>query len=151
MSLNPLFRLYNPTDISQRINRKKPERKQSMDSLNIFGKGLFGDRTFILDEYRDPTYAHNLILELLVDFGLVFGTLIAQFVLFLIIKALIVSIKSKNLLLIKMSFAMISVLFVKHMISASFLTSFDFWFYIGLSVHIVIFNTAKLNSEVHNL
>lgn len=40
---------------------------------NWFGRGLWGDRRILFDAFNQPTYAHNFILEMLIQFGYIFG------------------------------------------------------------------------------
>lgn len=40
------------------------------DEYTLFGSGLYGDRILTGTE----TYAHNLVIEILIDFGVIFGT-----------------------------------------------------------------------------
>lgn len=108
---------------------------QAIENVGILGKGLFGDRTVLLDEYLNPIYPHNFILEILVDFGMILGPVLLVIFAAVVGKALLVSLKSGDSQQIQMSFAMISVFLVRHMVSASFLTSLDFWFYIGLTLN----------------
>ncbi len=110
---------------------------QAIHNIDFLGKGLFGDRTVIIDEYAHATYAHNFFLEILVDFGWIIGLLVLAGLIVLFIRAFRCSLKSNSSMLIKISFIMISIIFAKHMISTSFLTSVDFWFYLGLAVYIV--------------
>lgn len=112
---------------------------QAIENVGILGKGLFGDRTVLLDEYFNPIYPHNFILEILVDFGMILGSVLLVIFAAAVGKALLVSLKSGDSQQIQMSFAMISVLLVRHMVSASFLTSLDFWFYIGLTMNWIIY------------
>lgn len=114
---------------------------QAIRGIGFFGQGLFGDRTVIIDEYGHATYAHNFLLEIIVDFGAIIGILFAIYFLYAVLKAVRIAVISKNHSLIKLTFAMISVLFAKHMISTSFLISFDFWFYFGLAMNIVIYRS----------
>ena len=111
---------------------------QAINNIGFWGKGLFGDRTVILDEYAHPAYAHNFILEILVDFGWIIGLILVVFLCGLFIRAVRIAVSSESPVLIKFTFAMISIIFAKHMISTSFLTSFDFWFYLGLAANLVI-------------
>lgn len=118
--------------------------KQALDNITILGKGLFGDRTVIINEYGQNVYAHNILLELLVDFGAVFGLVFILVFIGIIIKASTVIKASGNKLYLKVNYAFIAILMVKHMVSASFLTSFDFWLYFGLAVHFTINNQDYL-------
>lgn len=120
--------------------------KQAIDSIGIMGKGLFGDRTVILDEYHNPVYPHNFILEVMVDFGMVIGSILVLSFIVLVIKAVFKSYKSNDMQKIQMTYAMLTILLIKHMVSASFLTSFDFWFYIGLAMNLIIYSNDCLKS-----
>ena len=51
-------------------------------NLNILGHGLWGDKVILGD-----AYVHNIILEILCDFGIIFGTVIIVFLLYVIFKA----------------------------------------------------------------
>lgn len=115
---------------------------QAINNIGFLGKGLFGDRTVILDEYAHPAYAHNFLLEILVDFGWIVGLILVVFLCVLFIRSVRSALTSESTVLIKLTFAMISIIFAKHMISASFLTSFDFWFYLGLAANLVISREA---------
>lgn len=118
---------------------------QAIENVGILGKGLFGDRTVLLDEYLNPIYPHNFILEILVDFGMILGPVLLVIFAAVVGKALLVSLKSGDSQQIQMSFAMISVFLVRHMVSASFLTSLDFWFYIGLTINWIIYRNYNDN------
>lgn len=120
---------------------------QAIRNIGFLGKGLFGDRTVILDEYAHAAYAHNVILELLVDFGWIIGIILAFVFVSYVLKAYIVSKKSTEPMMHKFSIIMVSLLFAKHMISASFLTSFDFWLYFGFAINLVTYRNhyAKQN------
>ena len=112
--------------------------KQAINNISLFGEGLFGDRAILHNENGALTYAHNFILEIMVDFGLIVGAVVLIVFFALIIKATHIAIASRDSALTGMTFLMLAGLLVKHMVSASFLTSFDFWFYVGLAAHIVI-------------
>lgn len=45
-----------------------------------FGYGLFGDRYCVYESLGFADYTHNFVLELLCDFGILFGTLIVSFI-----------------------------------------------------------------------
>ena len=124
--------------------------RQALENIGFFGKGLFGDRTVIINEYGQATYAHNLLLEIMVDFGLAVGVAVLICFIVLFIRAYKYSLKMGSSLLIKVTFVMISIVFAKHMISTSFLTSFDFWFYFGLAVCIVT-NRDKIMQSGHGM
>ena len=121
---------------------------QAVGSIGVFGKGLFGDRTVLLDEYHNPTYPHNFILEIMMDFGMIVGPILILLFVFLIMRALFIALKSGEIQRIQIAFAMVAILFVKHMVSASFLTSFDFWFYVGLALNWIIYQSDSSRSEI---
>lgn len=112
--------------------------KQAINNIGFLGKGLFGDRTVILDEYAHPAYAHNFVLEILVDFGWIIGLVLVVLLANLFVRAVRSALTSESTVLVKLTFAMIGIIFAKHMISTSFLTSFDFWFYLGLAANLVV-------------
>lgn len=114
---------------------------QSIDNIGLLGKGLYGDRTVLLDEYHNPVYPHNFVLEVMIDCGMILGSILILAFAILITRAVLVSFKSGNLQKIQMTFAMLTVLLVKHMVSASFLTSFDFWFYVGIAMNLIIYRS----------
>ena len=88
-------------------------RTQLREQLNLFGHGLFGDR--VITEGR---YAHNIFLEILVEFGLIFGTLLSILLLLIILGGLLTKDKEKRLLFI----VFFSSSFVKLMMSSSYLS-----------------------------
>lgn len=55
----------------------------AMENLNFFGYGLFGDRVLL-----NGRYVHNLFLEIVVDFGILFGFFIVVSLSYVIFKAI---------------------------------------------------------------
>lgn len=110
--------------------------ENAIRSIRLIGYGLFGDRTVIVNEYNDPSYVHNWILEILLSFGLVLGMIVVALIFYFIIRAFIFSKKSLDMRKIMLSYALFSVLMIKHSISASFITSIDFWFYLGMGYYL---------------
>lgn len=111
--------------------------KMSWDYIRIIGYGLFGDRTVVKNEYGNASYAHNWLLEMLVSFGWVLGLLAIAFVLGVVLKSIVVANRSKNTTLVLLSYSVFCIIMVKHFISASFASSIDFWFYLGIG-HCII-------------
>lgn len=109
---------------------------EAFENFNAFGYGLFGDRTVLYEPNNPVVYAHNWILEIVLSYGVILGIVLVFFILYYISKSFIVSIRLKDRLVISMMISAVSILMVKHMLSASFMTSLDFWFYFGLSVSI---------------
>ena len=57
----------------------------------IFGNGLYGDRVLMKESQlfaEDTTYAHNLFVEWIVDFGIVIGIILSVSFIVLLIKGL---------------------------------------------------------------
>lgn len=122
--------------------------KMSIENIRFIGYGLFGDRTVVRNEYNDSSYAHNWMLEMLVSFGWIIGIIAVVFVLWVVIRCLLVANKSKNIILVVMSYAVLSIIMVKHFISASFVSSIDFWFYLGVGYCITrMFNEKEEKME----
>lgn len=119
--------------------------KMSWNHVRIIGYGLFGDRTVVKNEYNNASYAHNWLLEMLVSFGWILGLLAIAFVLWIVLKSIIVANRSKNTTLVLLSYAVFCIIMVKHFISASFASSIDFWFYLGIGYCII--ETEK-NTEI---
>ena len=117
--------------------------------LDFFGRGLFGDRTILSEGTRTTgVYAHNWALELALDFGLVLGLVAIIALAYIIFKSFVVAIKSNDTTYRLLAISMFSILMVKHMISASFLTSFDFWFYLGICALILVENKKTKKERV---
>lgn len=105
--------------------------------IGFIGYGLFGDRTIVLNEYNNPSYVHNWMLEVLLSFGIVLGLIIIGIILWIIFKCYFVTKKSSDPRMIMLNYAVFSVLMIKHSISASFVTSIDFWFYLGMGYFLI--------------
>lgn len=89
-------------------------------NLKVLPDGLWGDR-----QYSD-VYVHNWILEILLDAGIVFGAFIICYVIFLNIRAIICTKKSRNLGYLVMLCFGISLVWIKFMVSSSFLLDSNF-------------------------
>lgn len=92
----------------------------------ILGYGIFGDRVI-----TGGSYVHNIVLELLCDFGIFIGTAVMIALIVLIIKALKCSKDGTVFYFILM---LISLVFTKLMLSGSYLTEQYLYFLIGISV-----------------
>ena len=62
---------------------------------------------------------------------------------FCLVKALMVAKSSNNKVIIMLAFGAFSIIMIKHFISASFIISIDFWFYLGF-----IMNTNKYAEDL---
>lgn len=90
---------------------------------NAWGFGIYGDRPLL-----DGTYAHNIFLEVLIDFGLVLGTLILLLFIVFMIKVFL-SFKDKKLFLLFFSLG-----FLPFLKSGSYLGSIEFSILIGFLI-----------------
>lgn len=90
------------------------------------GIGLAGDRIV-----SGAVYSHNILLEIVSDFGIVLGVIIVVALIILILKALITKDKEKyNMFIIWASLG-----FVHLMVSNSYLIDFRFWIFLGLIIN----------------
>lgn len=111
--------------------------EMAWNHIRFIGYGLFGDRTVVVNEYNNPSYAHNWMLEMMVSFGWILGTVAVLYVLWIVIKSVIVAYRKKDKTTALLSYSVFSIIMVKHFISASFASSIDFWFYLGLGYYII--------------
>ena len=89
----------------------------------LLGIGIAGDRRII-----GGSYAHNIFIEILGNFGIVIGIIINITMVFLIIRSLLTKDKEKYDLIIMW----LSLGYVHLMISGSYLTDIKFWIFLGL-------------------
>lgn len=101
----------------------------------VFGFGLFGDRFLI----SSGQYIHNFFLELLTDFGLIIGGAIIIYIIVISFKAVKICWSSKNSNAIYFIIISIVFVYVKFMISASYLESTECFFAVGILYNIVRF------------
>lgn len=99
--------------------------------INAFGYGIYGDR----DITSTHQYAHNIILELLIDFGMLLGGIFCICLLSLMINAFAslyrITDKNKRILIcVSLSF-----LCCKYMFSASYLHLPEFWFFLSIIIN----------------
>lgn len=100
----------------------------------FIGLGLTGDR-FILQ----GGYVHNLLIEILSNFGLVIGTILIVFVIFFLIKALFIKdTKKYNMIIIWLSLG-----FVHLFVSGTYLTDLNFWIMLGLNFKLLFSKNIK--------
>lgn len=91
----------------------------------ILGIGLAGDRRF-----TDTGYAHNFFLEVLSNFGVVFGSIILIILIFIIMRKLLTVNDGKyNMILVWLSLG-----FVPLLVSSSYLINIKFWIFMGLII-----------------
>lgn len=110
--------------------------------ISVFGMhGIFGDRLILND-----SYTHNIVLELMIDYGAFLGIVLFIILSIMSIKALVWSRRMDNSC-VMWCISALSIFFVKMMVSASYLTSIDFWFYFGLILWVINQKKAKKISD----
>ena len=97
--------------------------------INFFGHGLFGDRLFL-----SGAYAHNILLEVLINFGYIVGTLICILFITYVIKSFKVAFKTSSDSIAILLLTGISLICVKYMFSSSYLHATEFWLFSGLMI-----------------
>jgi O-antigen ligase len=96
----------------------------------ILGIGLAGDRRLI------NTYVHNIVLEILANFGTIIGSAFIILLALISFKTLFLS----NKKVFDMISIWISIGLVHLIISSSYLLDFKFWIFLGLAIrHIRVF------------
>lgn len=103
---------------------------QEISKNPILGIGLAGDRR-VLGGY----YSHNIVLEILGDFGIIAGSLVILSLGILIFIALFYS---KDKVISNIIYIWFSIGLVHLMISSSYLIDFKFWIFLGLSLRAVL-------------
>ena len=92
----------------------------AFNNIKLLPDGLWGDRQY------SNVYVHNWILEIMLDFGVLLGSLIVLFILVLLMKALKFSFHSKNTIMVAMFAYSLSMLGVKFLVSSSLLVDSGF-------------------------
>jgi len=101
----------------------------------IIGTGLGGDRLII------GGYAHNFLLEIITNFGIFIGGILATLMFLFLIKSLLISDKRKyNMIIIWFSMG-----FVHLMVSSSYLTDIKFWIFAGLMIKMLFNNNSEFS------
>lgn len=90
--------------------------------------GLFGDRYMLRKTWPWMSYAHNFVLEILMDFGYLFGSILLLVCIGLIIKNL----RIKNEASMQFTLILVCLVMIRLMVSSSFLI--EGYFYIMLGV-----------------
>lgn len=102
-------------------------------NLNIFGHGLYGDRVI------NGVYSHNLLVEILFEYGLLFGILLFIVILSIVSKALL----SKNDDIQLLAFVFLTTGFFKLFLSGSYLNQEPSFFIL------LAFGITTLQKSVH--
>lgn len=101
-----------------------------IENLNILGYGLYGDRMLI-----NGNYAHNVLLEWVVDFGYLGGGILCWIFIFKVIKVMkILFFHKGNKNIIIFGATCISILCCKYMFSSSYIHAPEFWALFGLMI-----------------
>lgn len=111
--------------------------EEALNNLEVFGKGLFADRTLDSDVKMFSAYVHNFYLEILIDFGLFIGVAIILLFIYFIFSILKAIFKAHDSTFFSFGLITILVLLIKFAVSSSFLTSTDFLFCLGCGIHII--------------
>lgn len=101
----------------------------------ILGYGLTGD-IFLLEGYG---FAHNFFLEIIINFGVIIGSVIICLIFFLFYKAL----RSKIYLNVELAIIFFSLGWVHLFVSSSYLVDFKFWIFIGLILNMYRRSNSK--------
>lgn len=99
----------------------------------ILGIGIAGDTRII-----GNSYVHNFFIEVVGNFGVVFGVILSIALIILIVKSLI----SKNYNRYNLTIIWVSLGFVHLMVSSSYLTDLKFWILLGLLIN-MLFNRVQ--------
>lgn len=89
----------------------------------LLGLGVGGDRVVL-----DGTYPHNIVLEILMNFGVFFGSLFTIFILIITVK----SIFNRNFVNRSLSIIFMGIGFMQLFMSGSYITSPNFWLYLSI-------------------
>ena len=109
----------------------------------VVGNGIFGDRVALATSpYGKGTYAHNLFLELLCQYGVLLGGVLIILYLFNSIKALFIK---KCIKLHYIYICSFSAIFFKLMVTGTYLGDFGFWFFIGMIYKVIKNHKQPLN------
>jgi O-antigen ligase len=104
-----------------------PEAFNLFTENPIFGLGPFG----FFEEFG--TYPHNLILELLADYGIIGALIGISFLGFVIFKF---TVRSRYITSVNVMFMMFLAELLRNMFSGTFYTSYILWFFIGYALAI---------------
>lgn len=103
----------------------------------FLGYGIAGDRVFL-----SGTYPHNIFLELLAQFGIIVGSIIAVIFLTYSLKGIFFN---KNHIEKHLAVMFFGIGFIQLLFSGSYLTSSNFWLFIAICTSSVHFKKTKSN------
>ncbi|WP_088052518.1 O-antigen ligase family protein [Virgibacillus dakarensis] len=107
---------------------------QKITEKPFLGYGIAGDRIFL-----NGTYPHNLILELLSQFGVILGAFIIILLLFYWINGIL----NKNRIERDIAIIFLGIGLIQLFISGSYLTSSNFWLFMAVCISALHFNDKK--------
>lgn len=138
----------NLFEISTRINI------YSSLILNIISKpflnfGLLSDRIFLIENYAGNNllgfnvdtdmfrglYAHNIFLELAMNFGVFIGIIISIYLIYILAIKFFILLKTNNKIQINFYILLFVIGFIPLMFSSSYLINSNFWILIGYSIN----------------
>ncbi|KGJ50177.1 hypothetical protein KD33_04395 [Clostridium sp. NCR] len=109
----------------------------------ILGWGLMGDRYInyiknftgnAMNTIEQGIYAHNFILEICVQFGIIFGSIIIIIITYIILKSFVEAKSNSQKLIFSVFF---SITMIQLVMSSSYLIMINFWIYMGLCLSII--------------
>ena len=111
-----------------------------LNNFNFFGHGIYSDRLVL-----NGVYPHNIVLEIIYQFGWLFGIpIIVSGVCLLIYIYCVASRKNDKYLMASLLF-LISIICVKLMVSSTYLSDLTFWF--GMGFVNICFRNANQNGD----
>lgn len=99
-------------------------------TITFFGNGIFVYDMFI-------GYPHNIVLDFLLGYGYVFGIILLLLLCSIVIKSFKCALRFENRFLIVVCVSGFTTIFVKLMLSASYLTDRPFWFYLAFMLYTI--------------
>lgn len=105
----------------------------------FLGLGLASDRRILSGR---NAYVHNIFIEVIMNFGIIIGALLSLFLLYLLVKNILIKDEQIYTLMI----IWISIGFIHLLISSSYLNDFKFWIYLGLSLNSL--KDSKINFTI---
>lgn len=125
-----IFDMFIEGEISSSSGRNNlySEIIESIQQKPILGYGFMGDRNIV------GYYVHNFFLEIWCHFGIIFGTIVILLFLFVPIVAIV---KSRNDSCFGFILALVSMVFIKLMLSGSYVFEKYLFFMLGLCVNII--------------
>ena len=100
-----------------------------IENLDFFGHGILSDRLL-----AEGGYPHNIILEILYQFGYLYGFSLMLILLVFLVRSHYAARKSGESFLVFSWLVLLCTICVKLMFSASYLTDRTFWMFLGLAV-----------------